>query len=333
MDHLAWDLGNPAGNLTSVVQNGQTIVFHPMKGPMTTQTLKGLNNLSPYHWRGDKANLAAFNSTFSELMGGSEISTSDMNTFSDFLNSILFQHNPNQNLDRTFPTSIFGGNPTTGQSDFVSVAVIESKTGEQTCNTCHTSNPGPGSNRLINDPTATGQPLKTPELRNIYQKLLRVPIETASGSYAVIDGFGLDHDGDIASLTEFLASSIFSGFTSTQKTDIAAYLECFDTGTAPAVGVTMTLTSATVSASSVTTTWSTLEAQAAAGNIDLEVRGTVLTTVHGLLYNPSGNTYTLDTGGTLTHAQLVTLISDGDVMSVMGVYPGTGTAAVGTILP
>ena len=40
----------------------------------------------------------------------------------------------------------------------------------------------------------------------------------------------------------------------------------------------------------------------------------------------------LDTGGTLTHAQLVALISDGDVMSVMGVYPGTGTAAVGTLL-
>src|SRR6202035_44807 len=61
MDHLAWDLGDPTGSMTSTVQNGKTILFHPMKGPMTTQTLRGLLNLSPYHWRGDKPNFAAFN--------------------------------------------------------------------------------------------------------------------------------------------------------------------------------------------------------------------------------------------------------------------------------
>jgi len=35
---------------------GQNNVFHPMKGPMTTQTLRGLVNSGAMHWRGDRAN-------------------------------------------------------------------------------------------------------------------------------------------------------------------------------------------------------------------------------------------------------------------------------------
>ena len=99
MDHLAWNLGNPAGSMTSVVQAGVTINFHPMKGPMTTQTLRGLLNLSPYHWRGDQPNFAAFNATFNTLMGGPEISDTDMTLYTNFVDSILFLPNPNENLD------------------------------------------------------------------------------------------------------------------------------------------------------------------------------------------------------------------------------------------
>ena len=74
MDHLAWDLGDPAGNMSSTVQNGKIIMFHPMKGPMTTQTLHGLLNLQPYHWRGDKPVFASFNGAFPALMGGPQLS-------------------------------------------------------------------------------------------------------------------------------------------------------------------------------------------------------------------------------------------------------------------
>ena len=168
MDHLAWNLGDPTGSMTSTVQNGTTILFHPMKGPMTTLTLRGLLKLSPYHWRGDKVNFAAFNVAFDVLMGSSQISTKEMGFYTNFTNSILFLPNPFQNLDRTLPTSLHGGNPVAGQSDFLTIQ----GTGPTnlTCNDCHTSNPGPGSNRVINPQFS--QPLKTPELRNIYQKLL-----------------------------------------------------------------------------------------------------------------------------------------------------------------
>jgi YVTN family beta-propeller protein len=320
MDHLAWNLGDPTGSMTSAKQNGTTIQFHPMKGPMTTQTLRGLLNLSPYHWRGDKANFAAFNPAFDLLMGGSQISTTDMGGYTNFANSILFQPNPYQNLDRTLPSSLSGGNPAAGQSDFLTVnGTGFSQKGP--CNDCHTSNPGPGSNRLIVKQFPP-QPLKVPELRNIYQKLLYDRFGATS-----IDGFGLAHDGIDSGLAEFLSHKLFNGYTAAEKNDIAAYSLCFDTGTAPAVGYTLTLTAATVGSSSAQTDWTTLQLQASAGNIDLIARGTLQGQVHGLLYQPSASNYIDDTNAVHTQAQLQALIAAGDTLSFMGVYPGTGSAS------
>ena len=50
MDMLAWDLGNPFGAMEAVTvgTTGGVLVArqrHPMKGPMTTQTLRGLKGL------------------------------------------------------------------------------------------------------------------------------------------------------------------------------------------------------------------------------------------------------------------------------------------------
>src|SRR5262249_9041084 len=59
-DGLAWDLGNPDGTELpipgpfTVPPSGNPQPFHPMKGPMTTQSLRGLDNHGPMHWRGDR---------------------------------------------------------------------------------------------------------------------------------------------------------------------------------------------------------------------------------------------------------------------------------------
>jgi YVTN family beta-propeller protein len=320
MDHLAWNLGDPAGSMTSVVQDGTTILFHPMKGPMTTLTLRGLLNLSPYHWRGDRADFAAFNPTFNQLMGGSELSNEDMTLYTNFANSILFLPNPYQNLDRSLPTSLNGGNPVNGQTDFLTLQETGAASPKGlTCNQCHTSNPGPGSNRAIL-PQFT-QPLKVPELRNIYQKLLFDRFAAAT-----IDGFGLTHDGHAAGLADFLNDPLFEDYSAGQKTDMSAYDLCFDTGTAPAVGFTLTLTAAIVVNSTAQTDWTTLQSQASAGNIDLIGRGTIQGKLHGLLYQPSSSNYISDTKAVYTQAQLQALILAGDTLSMMGVYPGTGSA-------
>src|SRR5690606_8288532 len=72
IDGIAWDLGDPAGDLQSPPPQpfpfsvGLT-PFHPMKGPMTTQTLRGLDGTGVLHWRGDRADFAAFNPAFDAL--------------------------------------------------------------------------------------------------------------------------------------------------------------------------------------------------------------------------------------------------------------------------
>jgi YVTN family beta-propeller protein len=317
MDHLAWNLGDPDGNMTQYDQNGHIFHFHPMKGPMTTQTMRGLDNLSPYHWRGDQINFAAFNPTFDKLMGGSELSDSDMTTYTTFANSILFLPNPNENLDRTLPTSLAGGNPVKGQSDFLNIP----DTGPgATCNNCHQSNPGPGTNRLVTS-LIPPQPLKVPHLRNIYQKQLYTRHNSTS-----IDGFGMGHDGTLSTQADFLAQSFFTHYSSQEKTDMAAYTLCFDTGTAPAVGFTITLTSNNVNNSTEQGYWATLQSQASADNIDLIVRGTIQGQVTGLLYDPNDNTYKDGNrhGNSYTQNDLQNFIEQGDTMSFMGVYPGTG---------
>jgi len=54
----------------------------------------------------DKTNFIDFNATFNTLLGGATMNDPDMTAFRDFINTIIFAPNPNQNLDepirRTF---------------------------------------------------------------------------------------------------------------------------------------------------------------------------------------------------------------------------------------
>jgi len=93
-DGLAWDLGDPDGNVKPIPNTFITISpaavpheFHPMKGPMTTQSMRGLRGHGPMHWRGDRtganrvgdetleeAAFKEFNEAFDALAGlGAEI--------------------------------------------------------------------------------------------------------------------------------------------------------------------------------------------------------------------------------------------------------------------
>ena len=146
----------------------------------------------------------------------------------------------------------------------------------------------------------------------------------------------MDHDGHVGAVegtSLFLKGAHFDGYTAQQKADINAYLVSFDTGTAPAVGFTHTLTKTNVTNATSQKYWTLLQSQAAIPNIDLVVRGTLNGQLHGLLYQPTAGTYISDTGVVYTQAQLQTLVLAGDTLNIMGVYPGTGSATVGTILP
>jgi DNA-binding beta-propeller fold protein YncE len=328
MDLIAWDLGDPSGQLQTnkTVFGGftNTSTFHPMKGPMTTQTLRGLNGLDPFHWRGDRTNFTHFNVAFPGLMGSASLADADMNAYRDFINTIIFQPNPNQNLDRTYPTNFpGGGDARAGQNAFF----FTNYTAGLTCTSCHTGPPGPGSNRLIIPAAALqeSQDFKVPELREMYQKMR---FSNAAGTNTIL-GFGITHDGTDPTLQKFLSRPVFVNILNNTviKDNLAAFVQCFDTGTAPAVGYTRTVATNNVTTLSVSNDWALLESQAVSNNIDLVVKGTVNGAVHGLLYLPGPGTYKPDSTNlpAMNHAQLLAKIQAGDVLTFMGVPPGSGT--------
>jgi YVTN family beta-propeller protein len=321
MDHIAWDLGDPGGEMQAIEQRGETFTLHPMKGPMTTQTLRGLRNMEPYHWRGDRADFAAFNGAFDRLMGGAALSDADMGLYTAFIDSVTFMPNPNQNLDGTLPRSLAGGDAAAGLLAFVLEPVRLGV--PTTCHTCHTVQRG-GTNRELHPQTLQSQPLKVPHLRNLYQKMLfaRTP------NLPTIGGFGFNHDGMFAGLWEFLSQRAVGRFADDTETkrDLLAFLLSFDTGTPPAVGFTLTLNVASLGDPDVLRTWAVLRQRAAAGDIDLVAKGTVGGRVRGLLYRPATDDYAQDRVSLppLRDRQVLARILGGDTLTLMGVPAGSG---------
>jgi YVTN family beta-propeller protein len=339
MDLLAWDLGDPQGQMgtnKNVAVAGTTSFsfvtnsgpVHPMKGPMTTQTLRGLNTLDPLHWRGDRTNFLQFNGAFSSLMGGSTLADTNMAAYRDYINTIAFEPNPNQNLDRALPATFAGANPVAGRNAFTSTNYT---TSGLTCISCH---PFPeGTTRFILSKTALSesQDIKVPQLRDLYQ---RTHFNQTHGSPAAgtnsLDGFGFTHDGTFEDNFAFLSvPTLFQLFASDPvvKSNLQAFMLCFDTGTAPAVGYSRTAAAPNVNTASLSNDWSLLEGQAAATNVDLIARGTIDGQAHGLLFQPAAGTYLPDTTNLapLARAQLAAKIQAGDTLTLMGVPPGLGT--------
>ena len=336
MDLIAWDLGNPNGTMQS---NAVTIAptlrtsmsaFHPMKGPMTTQTLKGLKDSDPLHWRGDRTNFLFFNGAFDSLLGGSVLAATDMEAYRDFINTLVFQPNPNQTLDRWFPTAFLTrngiGNAAKGRNTFLGLtyADIGPHVIHLRCDTCHLL---PQSRRpeVISAPALQeSQDFKIPHLRNVYQKL---NVNRAPGAQSV-GGFGIMHDGVDPDLFTFLSRPFFDRFSTNAvvKRDLDAFVQCFDTGMAPTVGYTRTLGPANANTFSISSDWNLLESQAAVTNIDLIVRATMNGQPRGFLYQPAAANYAPDSTNlpAMTRADLHAKALAGDTLTIMGVPPGSG---------
>jgi hypothetical protein len=158
----------------------------------------------------------------------------------------------------------------------------------------------------------------------VYQKTRFTNTPSASS----IGGYGFTHDGAIPNLQTFLSQPVFSAIrnNTSVKNNLGAFVQCFDTGTAPAVGYTRTASAANVNSLSLSNDWNLLESQAAISNIDLIIKGTIDGNLHGALYQPALGTYRLDSVQVpaLTRTQLQTKILAGDTVTLMGVPPGSG---------
>jgi YVTN family beta-propeller protein len=268
LDHLGWDLGNPddilaanpifiAGVPNPVPTNlngvGLADVFHPMKGPMTTQTLRGMSLGGAMHWRGDRSNGALgsdpvdedlsfrnFIVAFEGLLGrDSMLSESDMQRFSDFALSIVLPPNPIRPLDNQLLPDAANG-----RSFYINTAVD----GPATCEDCHRLDASQGFFGGGDFATFEGstQIFKVPHLRNAYTKVGMFGLFANTGTGPVhtgnqIRGFGFSHDGSVDTLFRFVSSAAFSFPSAVEERESEAFMFQFDNDLAPIVGQQITL--------------------------------------------------------------------------------------------
>ena len=267
MDQLAWDLGNPDADLQSndnaYVGNSPktSFFFHPMKGPMTTQTLRGISDSGPQHWRGDRtgenrvvvdgelesleaAAFKEFNPAFVELLGRvDELPEADMQAFTDFAMALTPPPNPVRNLDNSLTAR-----QANGRDIYFSVDDI---TGLGSCNHCHTLAPELGNFGTAGLMTFEGagidENFKVPHFRNAYAKVgmfgTSGNLNQAGHLGDQIKGFGYLHDGSIASLADFFASPTFQFPEPRVETesDVVRFVLAADSNLAPIVGQQVTL--------------------------------------------------------------------------------------------
>ena len=272
MDKLAWDLGDPAGEMFSLEgQNagmGIPILVpgfgpvHPMKGPMTTQTLQDIIGKEALHWRGDRNGLEDFNPAFVRLQGAPVMLTAaEMQQFEDFLATLTFPPNPFRNLDNTLPTNLPlpgrfstgrfspagqplpNGNAVNGLAIFRPPRLLD--LGLVACSTCHTLPTGLGADKLWDDTQSQYVPFpvgpngehhtalvttdgstnvvfKVAQLRNLYEKEGMELTQQASTA-----GFGFSHHGAVDSLARFLSNPVFLLMNDQEVADMVAFLLAF----------------------------------------------------------------------------------------------------------
>jgi YVTN family beta-propeller protein len=215
-DALAWDLGDPDG--VPAPSPEQVIAppfadlpnkdFHPLKGPMTTQSLRGMDNHGPMHWRGDRTGFddvpasaqpdtglfdenrafLEFNEAFEGLNGRhAPLSPAQMQAFADFALQITYPPNPIRHLDNGLTPS-----QQRGKDQFFNAITEVLGGAELSCNGCHVTDIGANAELGVARPGFFGssglgvfegddfldlpngndlQHLKAPHFRNMYQKV------------------------------------------------------------------------------------------------------------------------------------------------------------------
>jgi DNA-binding beta-propeller fold protein YncE len=256
-DELAWDLGNPDEEtldnpnpipfkLPIPFLEGLDPDFPSLKGPMTTQSLRGMDNHGPMHWRGDRTgsrgepnaqpDSGAFNEReafrqfqagFVGLLGRSApLPDADMEAFTDFVLQLTYPPNPIRHLDNSLTPQQQQGR------DFFVNSISDA--GIVSCEGCHRLDPNGNAEFGVRRPGFFGtdgqsarevfpQIFKVPHLRNVYTKVgrfgffnLNPLIETATDPTLEgfmgdqIRGFGNNRGGDLDSVFRFMHATTFS---------------------------------------------------------------------------------------------------------------------------
>jgi hypothetical protein len=248
--------------------------WHPMKGPMLTQTLQDIIGKEPHHWRGDRDGLEEFAPAFMGLQGDdTTLTAQEMQEFEDFLATITFPPNPYRNLDNTLPTSLplpghfttgrFGpagqplpnGNAVAGLARYRPPNLLDG--GALACVTCHTLPIGIGTNdhlvgftlqpiapgpngekhhMLVDIDGTTNVTMKVPQLRNAYEREGFNTTQLSNRS-----GFGFLHDGSVDSLERFISEPVFNVTSDQDVANLTAFVMAFAGSELPAGSATSVL--------------------------------------------------------------------------------------------
>jgi DNA-binding beta-propeller fold protein YncE len=316
-DGVAWDLGDPGGEMVDVtvrrIAIGEPepviVPLHPMKGPMVTQSLRGIRGGGPFHWRGDKADIRDFNSSFARLQAGDELPAEDMDRVAVYLESLSNHPNPNRNRDDTLKSAVAGGDPVKGRAQFFRHSV---------CSKCHPEPRGTDHNIDDHEIVLTTQPVKNITLEHVYRKTGFTPDQPVTAS-----GFGFTHDGtghDLPRGHEYDLDN-FSR-TPGAEADVMAYVLSASTGTAPAVGWSWTLRAGDPDPTAIR---GVLESQAGAGKCDAVLRGMLGGRPSSFLFLPQiGRWQPADRRQPLEFAAVLGALVAGDSLTLLGVPPGAG---------
>lgn len=323
-DDLAWDLGNPDDIVTTnpiplngifLIEgetpiNGSGVItdFHPMKGVMATQTLRGLRNHGAMHWRGDRSvglfgtdpfdaevSFNNFIGAFQSLLGrATPITVEQMRKFTAFQLNVELPPNPNRNLDNSLSSAQQRASDFfRGPRPSISFPPVPGTGGDNlTCEGCHRLDPAQGFFGTDGRASSVFEPItfKVPHLRNLYTKvgmfgLVAVPLffdPDAGHMSDQVRGFGFVHDATIDTLFHFNGSLPFLPTATTGlpventtefRRDLEHYLLRFETDLAPIVGQQVTLTS--TNATAVSPRIDLLQQRAAASFTSKNLGGTV----------------------------------------------------------
>lgn len=301
-DQVSWDLGVP-GDFTDPN-------FPGPKGPMMTQSLRGLEGTEPLHWRGDRPTFQSFAPARTSLMGAAApFGAEPMDRFAEFAMTLAHPPNPRQRRDRTF-----GTNAGFGLTLFTLSPLFGSG---QRCVSCHALPSGTGPDVVPPEDLFLSQRFNTAILAGVNEKV----------GFARV-GFGFGHDGSFDTVQSFLGRTPpFSFLTTMQKDQLAALVDEFDTGFSPSIGLRVTIDAATAGDPGSTDVVDALVAEVAKANVDVVAVGAIDAAARSLVFDARiGSFATGRPGeGPYTSAQLVALAAAGRAtLTFMGVPLGSG---------
>jgi hypothetical protein len=237
-DGEEWDLSgylDPPGTPADQLQ-----FERDKKGVMVTQTLRGLRDKGPYHWRGENSILEDFNQGgFVNLMQRTvngaltPVGDAEYADAKEYMFSLVHPSNPRQPADRRVPA----GPILDGLANFLS---FPGTTSGHSCNDCHTL--PIGTNNEIQRQAGFGTPsvggqlagsAVVMQLRGVNTKLTAT-IDVDGDGIADMTriGSGIRHRADFPTLQSFLELG-FNNLSFDQEVNIASFVELFDTGLAP----------------------------------------------------------------------------------------------------